>query len=237
MGEPLTPDHDLAAVLSEFARGLGRHESVEAVLQDLGDYCTRLLPVDGVGVLLLEEGSLTVATTNSPEGERIESLEVELDEGPCVECVRTGRTVVVADLRTASDRYPRFAPRAVAAGAGAIYALPMTGRGELLGALDIVNRAPADLSADDLATAQMLTDVAVSYIFAVRLHEQSTRLAAQLQNALDARVVIEQAKGMLAERHGEDVQSAFDRLRRHARSNNVKVRSVAEQTVAGSLHL
>lgn len=237
MREPLTPDHDLAAVLSEFARGLGRHESVEAVLQDLGDYCTRLLPVDGVGVLLVEEGSLTVATTNSPEGERIESLEVELDEGPCIECVRSGRTVVVPDLRTAADRYPGFAPRAVEAGAGAIYALPMTGRGELLGAVDIVNRVPADLSAEDLATAQMLTDVAVSYIFAVRLHEQSTQLAAQLQNALDARVVIEQAKGMLAERHGEDVQAAFERLRRHARSNNVKVRSVAEQTVAGTLRL
>lgn len=230
-------DRDIAQALVEFAQGLYDSRSVEAVLQDLGNFCTRLLPVDGVGILLLEDGDLTVATTNSPEGEAIENLEVELAEGPCVECVRTGRPVLVPDLRDVEDRYPRFTPKALDANAGAIHALPLTGRGELLGALDIVNREPVRLSETDLATAQMLADVAVSYIFAVRLHEQSNALAAQLQTALDVRVVIEQAKGVLAERHGEGMHAAFERLRRHARSNRIPVRAVAQQTLDGSLRL
>jgi GAF domain-containing protein len=228
---------DVARALVEFANGLCEHDSVEGVLADLGDTCLGLLGVDGVGVLLLEDSELTVATTNSTVGETIEQLEVQLGEGPCVECVRTGRRVLVPDLEAAANRYPRFAPRATDAGARAIHALPLTGRGELVGALDIITCRPRELAPEHLATAQMLADVAVSYIYAVRLHEQSSRLAGQLQNALDARVVIEQAKGMLAERHGEDMPSAFERLRRYARSNSITVRSIAQQTIDGTLRL
>lgn len=230
-------DGDIAEVLVDFARGLAEDESVQDVLEDLGDSCAELLPVDGVGVLLLEDRDLSVATTNNPVGDTIEQLEAELHEGPCVECVRTGRPVFVEDLQAVVDRYPTFVPRALEAGARAIHALPLTGRGELLGALDIVNREPLALSAPDLAIAQMLADVAVSYIFAVRLHEESSKLATQLQHALDARVVIEQAKGMLSERHGEPLSDSFERLRRHARSNNATVREVAQQTIAGHLQL
>jgi GAF domain-containing protein len=230
-------DGDIAQALVEFARGLSEDESVHAVLEDLGDSCADLLSVDGVGVLLLEDRDLSVATTNNPIGDTIEQLEAELHEGPCVDCVRTGQPVFVEDLRAVVDRYPNFAPRALEAGARAIHALPLTGRGELLGALDIVNRQPLELSAHDLATAQMLADVAVSYIFAVRLHEDSSKLATQLQHALNARVIIEQAKGMLAERHGMSPPEAFEVLRRHARSHNMTVREVSAQTIDGLLQL
>lgn len=230
-------DHNIAEALVEFARDLAGRHAVEPVLSSLGDFCTRLLPVDGVGVLLLEHSELRVATTNSPEGDAIEALEVELDEGPCVECVRTGRPVLVPDLDADRDRYPAFAPKALEAGAGAIHALPLTGRAELVGALDIVNREPTELDPAHLALAQMLGDVAVSYIFAVRLHEESSRLAEQLQTALDTRVVIEQAKGILAERHGVPLREAFERLRAHARSTRRPVRDVAQETIDGTVRL
>lgn len=237
MGPHAADDWDVAGALVDFARGLGGHDSVEAVLGALSDRCVELLPADGVGVLLLEDSDLTVSTSNSEVGAKVEHLEVVVGDGPCVECVRTGRRILVPDLEAAADRYPEFVPKALDAGARAIHALPLTGRGELVGALDIINCERTTLTPTQLGTAQMLADVAVSYIYAVRLHERSSRLAEQLQSALDSRVVIEQAKGVLAERHGDDMQAAFERLRRHARSSNLTVRSVAQQTVDGSLRL
>jgi GAF domain-containing protein len=232
-----TPSQDTSSALVDFARALSDCSSVEGVLQRLSDHCAKLLPVTGVGVLLAEDGDLTVATTNSPEGEAAEALEAELGEGPCVDALRGGAVVVVPDLELATDRYPRFAPRALDVGVRSIHGLPLTGRGEMVGAVDIVHSEPLELTAAEVALAQMLADVAVSYIFAVRLHEESSRLASQLQRALDTRVVIEQAKGMLAERHGEPLPAAFERLRRQARGNNQTVRDVASAVVDGTLHL
>ena len=227
----------VARALVGFAAGLAENRTVEAVLQALGDYCTELLPVDSVGVLLLEDGDVSVATTNTPEGDAVEQLEVELGEGPCIDSIRLGHAVRVPDLADAAERYPAFAPRALEAGIRSIHALPMVGRGEVVGSLDVMAYTETDLSETELATAQMLADVAVSYIFTVRLHEESTKLAAQLQEALDNRVVVEQAKGILFERYGGTMGQAFDRLRSHARSHNETVRRVAEALVERRLRL
>ncbi len=235
--EQSTEQHDeqVAEALVQFIRALTQQHTVARVLELLGDFCLEMLPVDGVGVLLLEEQRLTVATTNSEVGDSVERLEVELEEGPCVECVRLGHPVFVPDLAAALDRYPNFVPRAIEAGAGAIHALPMTGHGELVGSLNIVSAAPNELSETGLSTARMLCDVAVSYIFAVRLHEETSDLAGQLQNALDSRVLIEQAKGIMCERHGDSMSDAFERLRKYARSRNMAVREVARQVVEDQL--
>lgn len=226
-----THDDQIATALVDFIGALTKDHTVEAVFHHLGDFCTELLPAQGVGVLLLEEQSLTVATANSEVGDTVESLEVELQEGPCVECVRVGHPVLVPDLAAAADRYPRFVPPALEAGAGAIHALPMTGHGELVGSLNIIHLEPTEMTETQLSTARMLGDVAVSYIFAVRLHEETSELAGQLQSALDTRVVIEQAKGMLSERHDESLGDAFDRMRAHARSRSTPVREIARQVV------
>lgn len=228
---------DVAAALVDFARELSDCTTVEAVLERLSDACVAILPVAGVGVLLAQDGDLTVATTNSPAGETAERLEADLAEGPCIEALRAGAVVIESDLAEARDRYPRFVPRALEAGIGSIHGLPLTGRGEMVGVVDIVAEEPLHLPAADIAVAQMLADVAVSYIFAVRLHEESTRLASQLQRALDTRVVIEQAKGMLAERHGESPRDAFERLRREARGTNRAVREVANAVIDGTMEI
>ena len=231
------PVPTVAEALVDFAQGLGSYRTVDDVLGQLGDICTRYLPVDGVGVLLLDDRELTVATTNSEVGERVERLEVELGEGPCVECIRTGHPVLVPDLAKAVDRYPAFVPRALDAGAGAIFGLPLTGRGEMLGSLNIVRTEPGEVPSVELSIAQMLADVSVAYIFAVRMHIEKSRLADQLQSALDSRVIIEQAKGVLAERHRESLDAAFERLRREARGTSRKLRSVAFDVIEDRLEI
>jgi len=228
---------DPQGVLVAFARDLGSCESAEAVLQHLGDRVCELLELGGVGVLLSDDGDLSVATTNSELGEVAERLEVELGQGPCIEALRAGAVVPVPDLQRSAERYPDFVPRALEAGIGSVHGIPLSGRGEMVGVLDLVHGTPRELTAADLAVAQMLADVAVSYIFSVRMHEQSSLLATQLQRALDTRVVIEQAKGILAERHGEPLPAAFERLRRRARSTSTPVRDIAAAVIAGELQL
>ena len=228
---------DVAAALVDFAAALPTYRTAKDVLSAVADFCTELVPVDGVGVLLVEEGNLIVATANSEEGAIIERLEADLEEGPCTECLRIGQQVVASDLRSVVDRYPRFVPRALEAGVAGIHALPMSGPGQVVGALDMMTREPRELSQSQVAVAQMIADVGMAYLYAVQLHRGSAELAEQLQQALDSRIPIEQAKGMLAERHDEDLRSAFERIRRHARSSQQKVHRVAEQIIDGRLDL
>lgn len=229
---------DLADVLVEFARMMAEAPSVEAVLERLGDYMLEVLPVDGVGVLLADaQGGLAVATANTEMGRKVEALEAELGEGPCSHSMSTGRQIPVPDLEDAHATYPSFTPRALDAGVRSVHAIPMTVKTEQVGSLNIVNAEPLALSVEDLATAQMLTDVGISYIANSRLLGQQTVLSQQLQQALDTRVLLEQAKGALSERHGISVEEAFERIRSHARTNRTKVQEVARQVLTGELRL
>jgi ANTAR domain/GAF domain len=231
-------DADVARALADFARHLSDKRTAEEILSALGEHCTDLLTVDGMGVLLLEDGSLVVGTTNSPLGSAAEHLEAELAEGPCVDCIRLQEQVSAPDLSECIDRWPAFAPRALSAGIGGIHAVPMgAGASGILGTLDIVTAEPRSLSDLDLSIAEMLSDVAVSYLVAVRAHEQTSELAQQLQRALDSRVVIEQAKGILTGRHGMPLEQAFEVLRRHARSTSQKLHDVAARVCSGDLDL
>lgn len=227
----------LGTALAEYAQVIAGEHDVRDILEALGDHCTQLLPVHGVGVLLAEDDGLVVATANTEAGAVAEGAEVDLAEGPCVAAVRTGSQVLISDLADVRDEYPRFVPRALDAGIRAVYALPMTSRMEVVGALDVVATEPVVLSHAQLATAQALADVTMAYLANSRAREATSRLAAQLQHALDSRVVVEQAKGMLAERHGEAPQVAFERLRGHARRTRASVQVVAQQVIAGELSL
>jgi GAF domain-containing protein len=232
------PNRALAEVLAEFARMMAEEQSVQSVLERASDYCLSLLPVDGVGVLLLaDDGGLTVATANSKAGQIVEELEAELGEGPCSKSMRTGRQVPVPDLAAAQDEFPQFAPRALQAGVRSIHAIPMTVKTEQVGSLNVIAMRPLALSVEDLATAQLLTDVAISYIANSRLLGEQTLLAEQLQRALDSRVLLEQAKGTLAERHGISPEEAFERLRAHARREREKVQDIARRVLTGELRI
>ena len=229
---------DLGAVLADFAKVLADEHGPTDVFSRLGDYVTELLPVHGVGVLLVSaKGGIEVATANTDAGRAVEQLEADLGEGPCSECMDTGEQILAPDLAALADRYPRFVPRALEVGIRSIHAFPMNVRGEQLGSMDVVATETVDLDANQLATAQVLADVAVTYLANTRALNEKTALAEQLQHALDSRVIIEQAKGVLAERHQLTVSDAFDRLRQYARGNQRKLHEVAAQVVKGELEV
>lgn len=225
----------MGEVLAEFAQFISQGRSTEEILARLGDYCSELLPIHGVGVLFRESEGLAVATADTEAGQVVESLEAELGEGPCTECLRSGEQVAVPDLEAEAARYPRFVPAALAAGVRSVHALPMVMRTEQIGSLDLVALDRTSLTAGHLSAGQLLADVAVAYLANSRAFEESTRVARQLQWALDSRVIIEQAKGTLSERHHITVVEAYDRLRRRARDTGRTAREVAADVLRGEL--
>ena len=228
----------IGEILAEWATTMAEYQTVEQILNRLGDYVTELLPVHGVGVLLRgEKGELEVATANTEAGQIVETLEAELAEGPCTEGMTTGEQIACPDLELVADRYPRFVPRAIEAGVRSIHAIPMTIRVEQIGSLNVIAKEVLSLDAAQMATAQLLADVTVSYLGNSRAFQSQTKLAAQLQAALDSRVVIEQAKGKLSERRGTSVSDAFELMRRYARNNGLKLHDVAGAIVRGDLDL
>lgn len=231
----------VALILADFARMVADEHGVEDILLRLGEACAQVVDVDGVGVLLLvESGSrepLAVATSSSRLGAAVERLEAELGEGPCSEAVQEEQQIVVPDLAQAHDRYPEFVPRALEAGARAIHALPMAARGRVFGAVDLISAVPREYTPEQLGRVQLLADVAGSYVVNCRIRADATALAAQLQQALDSRIVIEQAKGVIVGRQGVPTDEAFVRLRSHARSTQTSIREVALQVLRGELDL
>jgi transcriptional regulator with GAF, ATPase, and Fis domain len=228
----------LLDLLRDLADLMAVPSGVEGILRTVGERCSSILPVDGVGVLLRDEsGGLQPATADTDVGWQVEELEARLREGPCTDAQQIGRPVAAPDLAQALDRYPRFAPAAQEIGIHSVHGVPMTFRADIVGTFNLVARQPVPLDREQLGRAQMLADVTTSYLVNSRAHEEATRLAEQLRTALDTRVVIEQAKGVLIARHGLEPVDAFEVLRRHSRSNRIPVRSVAADVVEGRLDL
>jgi hypothetical protein len=162
----------------------------------------------------------------------LELFELQHDEGPCIDCFRTGLLVETIDLEADVHRWPRFAPEALGAGFRAACALPMRLRDSTIGSLNLLRNSPGALARADLEAAQALADVATIGLLQQRAAEDARLLADQLQTALDSRIVIEQAKGVLAERAGLSMASAFEALRRYARAHQRRLSDVAAAVAA-----
>lgn len=154
-------------------------------------------------------------------------------EGPCWQAFATGEAVVVADL-TAEPRWPEFTATALDLGFRGVAGFPLHVDGDRIGALDVYNDAPLRLTSEDRDAACVLADVAAAYVVNARAIGESRRLNEQLQQALDSRVVIEQAKGVLAERLRVGPYDAFVMLRNYARRNGARLRTVAQGVLEGS---
>jgi hypothetical protein len=201
-------------------------------LHMLTDRSVRLLSASAAGVVLADpRGELRVAAASSEAAGLVELFQIQNDEGPCLDCFRTGRPVTVADLAGPSQRWPRFAAAATRAGFRAVEAMPMRLRDQVIGALNLFGTGLESLGQADLRIGQALADVATIGL----LHEQNVRrseaVAEQLQVALNSRVVIEQAKGKLAERLGVDMDQSFGLLRAYARNTNQRLTEVARDFV------
>jgi len=198
--------------------------------------CVDLFGVSAVGLLLEDQrGRLTVMAASSEETRLLELFQLQTNEGPCLDAVRTGEVVTSDDLESDSTRWPRFGPAAVEIGYRSVTAVPLRLRGQRIGALNMFGTGHSSVTGNDRRLAQALADVATIGILQRRSIHQSNLVAEQLQHALDSRVVIEQAKGVLAERHSVGMDEAFTALRRHSRNNNLKLTDVALAVVRGEL--
>ena len=165
----------------------------------------------------------------------LELFELQADEGPCLDCLRTGQPVGNEDLTSAHARWPRFAAEALEAGFHSVQALPLRLRGTVIGALNLFHTDAVESGRADAEVAQAFADVATIAILQHRAVREAQVVNEQLNRALNSRIVIEQAKGVLAEREGLDVQQAFGTLRRHARNHNVRLADLADDVVTGKV--
>ncbi|MBE1491519.1 GAF and ANTAR domain-containing protein [Plantactinospora soyae] len=197
--------------------------------------CAQVLDVSAAGVLLTDQrGELRVVAASTEQTRLLELLQLQTDEGPCPECFHTGRPVAVADLSTTAHRWPRFTAEARRSGFASVHALPMRLRTEVIGALNLFGAEPGALDADTIRLGQALADVATIGLLQARAIRHRETLAEQLQTALNSRIVIEQAKGVVAERRKIDVDQSFILLRGTARTSNRRLSELARAVVDGS---
>ncbi|MDX8141874.1 GAF and ANTAR domain-containing protein [Lentzea sp. BCCO 10_0061] len=202
----------------------------------LADRCVATLEVDAAGILLVDHhGELQVVGASSDRARLIELFELQHRQGPCMECYLTGEPVTVAGFTEAPQRWPEFSAVAKDAGFGALHALPMRLREQTVGALNLFSVEEGALSEPTLRVAQAMADVATIGLLQAQVISHRELLAGQLQRALQSRVLIEQAKGVLAERLQIDISTAFETLRRYARSHNDYLSTVAADVIAGTI--
>ena len=207
------------------------------VLAGLVNHSVQLLDVAAAGILLADPaGNLVVTATSGSNAHLLELFQVQNEQGPCVDCYTTANTVHHAELDQ-STPWPAFATIAVNAGFLSVCAVPMRLKETTIGCLNLFMTDGGELGPADSALAQALADVATIAI----IHDQATRDAvlreSALQHALESRIVIEQAKGMIAERYNIDVTLAFNRLRAYTRKGGHLLAETAEAIVSGQLNM
>jgi len=206
------------------------------LLQLLVEECTALFDASAAGILLASpSGELEVMVSTDERSKFIGLMQLRAGEGPCVEAVTTGRVISVTDLKHVADRWPAFAADALESGFASLHAIPMRLRDSIIGSLNLFRDRIGALNEPDALAAKTLADIATISILQQRLTEESLLAQAQLQRALDSRIVIEQAKGYLAQSHGLDMDAAFQRIRSYARNSQRRLSDVAADIAAGRL--
>ena len=226
----------LARTLVELADSLVDDFDVVDLLTRLTDRCVDVIDVAAAGLLLASpDGDLRVLASSSEAVRVLELFEVQANAGPCVDCYRTGEPIVNLSVRETVGRWPSFAAKAAEAGFQSVHALPMRLRGQTIGALNMFRVDDGPMRDTDLVAAQALADVATIAILQNRAVRDAQVLNEQLTRALTTRILIEQAKGVVSERAGLDMELAFARLRRHARNHNLRLTDVAQAVSSKAL--
>jgi len=201
---------------------------VVELLQTLVGHCTDILDTDAGGLMLVDDsGVLQLMTSTSEGADFVEVMQLTAHSGPCIECFTTGKAVSVPDIAS-ETQWPDFQRAALQNGFRSAFAVPLKLRGEVIGTMNLFAITPGALTDRDAAVAQGLADVATIGILQERIARESTVLADQLHRALDSRVFVEQAKGVIAHSLSIQMDAAFDVLRRYARNNNLTIRAVSE---------
>jgi transcriptional regulator with GAF, ATPase, and Fis domain len=228
-------ERQLAEAFVQLADTLVDDFDVLEFLHQVTSRCADVLDVAAAGVLLTDQrGALRVVAASTEQTRLLEVLQLQTDEGPCPECFHTGRPVAVADLSTVTDRWPRFVEEAGRAGFVSVHALPLRLRTEVIGSLGLFGARPGALGGETVRLGQALADVATIGLLQARAIHRREVLAEQLQTALNSRVVIEQAKGVIAERWKVDMDESFALLRQGARAHNRTLSVFARAIVDGN---
>lgn len=207
-------------------------------LQMVTAHTSELIDAQAAGLLLAgQDGGLQLMAASDERAEMLELFQVQAHEGPCQDCYREGKPVLVADLSVAGARWPRFTRHAVSAGYRSVHAFPLRLRDQVIGALNMFGRDVGGMATSDIRVVQALADVATIGLLQERAIHRGEVLTEQLQAALTTRIVIEQAKGVLAQIHGTTPDQAFERLRAYCRSHGARLSVIASTVVADPARL
>lgn len=228
-------DEWLARTFVELADTLVADFDLIEFLSILADRCVELLPSAEVGLALAGVRGLQMMASSSERMRVTELLEVQFEEGPCFECYRIGLPVLNQPLASADERWPRFAPKAREVGFQTVHAVPLRLRDEVIGAMNVFDTSLRDMTPTESNLLRAFADAATIGILQERTVRQQSDLSIQLQGALNSRVAVEQAKGIVAERLKVDMDTAFGMIRSHARNHNALLSAVADALVRGSL--
>ncbi|KGJ78378.1 transcriptional regulator [Cryobacterium roopkundense] len=210
---------------------VGEYDMLD-VLHTLVAQSVELVDATAAGLLLADaNGHLQVLASTSEESQLVEILQTDAGVGPCVDAYITGNVVTLSNIETDGNRYPDFQSAALSQGFRSVHAIPMRVRPNTIGALNLFRAQTGILSEEDAAIGQALADVATISILQERAVRENAVIKEQLQRALDSRVLIEQAKGVIAQRSNVDMNEAFNRLRRYARSHNEAMHVSAENVI------
>ncbi|WP_214465491.1 GAF and ANTAR domain-containing protein [Microbacterium flavescens] len=233
----LTREARLLDLFATLADTLTDDYDVVDLLQTLVESCKELLHTDDAGILLADaDGDLELIASTSEATQLVEVIQLAAEDGPCIQCYRTGKPVSVVDI-AASHEWPAFRSSAAAHGFAAIDAIPMRLRNSTIGTLNLLRSEPGAPLAEDLTAAQALADVATIGILHERTVREAETLSQQLQTALNSRVTIEQAKGVVSFTAGVPVDQAFTLIRRYSRAHGLRLSDVCARIVRRDLSI
>lgn len=228
----MTTEHRLTQVFVELADTLVDEFDALDFLSTLTERSVELLHADAAGVILNDvHGTLHVVASTSDQAQVLELFELQNDEGPCLDCFNSGRAVVNVGLSDARGRWPRFSSAAAEVGYQSAHAIPLRLRDSVIGAMNLFSAAVVELTDQDVAIGQALADIATIGLLQERAVRQSGLIAEQLQTALNSRIRIEQAKGVLLASAGVSVDQAFQLMRDYSRRTNEPVKTVARRVI------
>ena len=232
----MTRESEVVRVLVEMADTLVEDYGIVEMLTGLADRSVSMLGASAAGVMLAPpSGSLGLVASSSEAMRLLELFELQSREGPCLDAFRTGRPVGHEILEAGSGRWPTFSGAAVEAGFHSAVAIPLRLREVTLGALNLLSESQVPLEEADVVVAHAFADLAALSIAQHRATAEVLRLNEQLASALNSRIVIEQAKGVLSERAGVSLAEAFERMRAYARASNLRLTDVAQAALNGTL--
>ena len=227
----------LFAAMRRFATTMARQFAINDVLYELIDHATSILAASGAGVSVLNaDDELRFLTATSERITSVERVQDKYQAGACVDAFRTGEVVAVSTPEDAAKRWSHYGTALEAAGLGAVVSFPLSVENRRIGALDVYDE-PRRWSPDDIAATEVLAEIASAYLLHAGRLAEARQLSTQLEEALDSRVVIEQAKGMLSRDHSVSVDEAFETMRAYSRSTRSPLRDVAERIVVDHLRL